>query len=123
METDELVKEIGINNPEIKELIERAYKQVQAMDKGDGVTETYYKFGYTSLEDCQVHGIRDVKAAILAGLSIIQKGNINAGLDCIAESLIMLENLWRKLKLTLERRCDFTKTEYLTKDGEFKGLE
>ncbi len=123
METNELIKEIGINNPEIKELIERAYEKVKGMDEVDGLTETYYKFGYSSIDDCQVHGIGNVKSAIVAGLSIIQQGNLNNGLDCLAEALILLGNLWRKLKLTLERRCDFTKTEYLTKDGEFKGLE
>ena len=52
METNELVKEIGINNPEIKELIERAYEKVKGFDEVDGLTETYYKFGYTSLDDC-----------------------------------------------------------------------
>ncbi len=123
METNELIKKIGNDNPEIKELIEKAYEKVQAMDKVDGTTETYYKFGYTSLVDCQVHGIGNVKSAIIAGLSIIQQGNLKDGLDCIAEALIMLGNLWRKLKLTLERRCDFTRREILDKDHKFKGLE
>lgn len=123
METNELVKEIGINNPEIKELIERAYEKVKGFDEVDGLTETYYKFGYTSLDDCQVHGIGNVKSAIVAGLSIIQQGNLTGGLDCIAEALIMLGNLWRKLKLTLDRRCDFTKREVLDKDHKFKGLK
>ena len=120
---DELVKEIGINNPEIKELIEKAYEKVKGFDEVDGMTETYYKFGYSSLDECQVHGIGNIKSAIVTGLSIIQKGNTDAGLDCIAESLIMLGNLWRKLKLTLERRCDFTKREILDWNGNFKGME
>lgn len=116
METDELVKEISINNPEIKELIEKAYEKVKGFDEVDGMTENYYKFGYQSLDACKVHGIGNVKAAIVAGLGLIQKGSIDEGKDCVAEALIMLGNLWRKLRLTLERRCDFTKREVLEKN-------
>ena len=37
METDELVRDISINNPEIKELIDKAYEKVKAMDKKNNI--------------------------------------------------------------------------------------
>ncbi len=88
---------------EMKELIEKAYETIQGMDRVDGYNEAYYKYGYTSSEKCLIHGINNVRTAIIAGLSIILKGNQSRGLECIAEVLIMIGNMWRKLKINLDK--------------------
>ena len=62
-----------------KELIEKAYETVRGMDELDGYDETYYKYGYTSSEKCLIHGINNVRTAIIAGLNIILKGNQSKG--------------------------------------------
>lgn len=86
-----------------KELIEKAYETVRGMDEVDGITENYYEFGYSSSEACLAHGIINIRTAIIAGLNIIQKGNQSCGLECIAEALMMTGDMWRKLKINLDK--------------------
>lgn len=92
---------------------------MKAFDEIDGIDETYYKFGYSSLDSC-LSGLSTIREANIAGLRLSLQKKQSEGLDCVAEALIMLVNFQRKLELTLDNQYDEEWYELKTR-VEYKG--